>query len=100
MDNLKETLHAVMKGYAKKGLNGYTYLTHSDDGQVFTVVSIANVRGKHIADTGLIVWLENNQIIIERDVNDKILADALVQAGVPRSQIVLAYVGESVGETV
>jgi len=89
-----------MKGYAVKALNGYSYLTSSTDQQMFTVVSVAQVHDQHIVDTDLIVRLRDDQIIIERDVNDKILADALMQAGVPRSQIVLAYAGEPVEETI
>ena len=100
MDKLKETLQNVMKGYAGKGLNGYSYMTRSDDGQFFTVVSVGQVRGKQIVETGLAVHLIDDKIIIERDVNDKILADALLQAGVPREQIILAYAGETVEEAV
>jgi hypothetical protein len=37
-------------------------------------------------------------VVIERDQNDKLVVDALLQAGVPRSQIVLAYAGEHVPE--
>jgi len=100
MDNLRETLYTVMKGYAKKGLNGYTYLTHSDDEQLFTVVGVATIKNKPIIETGLVVRLVDDRVIIEHDINDKILADALMQAGVPREQIVLAYAGEKVEETV
>ena len=44
--------------------------------------------------------LLEDHIIIERDVNDKSLVDALLQANIPRSQIVLAYAGEPVNEPV
>lgn len=77
MGGLKEILQEVMKGYAGKGLNGYSYMTSSDDGQFFTVVSVGKVHGKQIVETGLAVRLVSDRIIIERDVNDKILADAL-----------------------
>jgi hypothetical protein len=40
----------------------------------------------------------NDQIIIERDINNKPLVDALVQNGIPREQIILAYAGEPVEE--
>ena len=99
-NSLKDTLIRVLKGYAGKAWNGYSYLTSSEDYQVFTVVSIAQVRDKHIVDADLIVRLLDTRIIIERDVNDKILADALMQAGIPREQIVLAYAGETVEETI
>jgi hypothetical protein len=44
------------------------------------------------------VPLAADRIIIERDVNDKLLVDALLDAGVARRQIVLAYAGESAEE--
>jgi hypothetical protein len=50
-------------------------------------------------NTGLIVHCIDNLIIVDRDINNKPLVDALVQAGVPRSQIILAYAGEPVPET-
>lgn len=99
MDGLKETLVNVLRDYAGKGLNSYSYLTHSDDGQFYTVISIGQVRDKQIVETGLVVRLLHDKIVIERDINDKILADALMQAGVPREQIILAYAGETVEET-
>jgi hypothetical protein len=37
-------------------------------------------------------------IIVERDINSKPLADDLFALGVPRDQIILAYVGEAVPE--
>ena len=48
----------------------------------------------------LIVRLLEDRIIIERDVNDKPLVDALLLANVPREQIVLAYAGEPLNEPV
>ncbi len=94
MDTLTETLRQVMIGYSGEALNGYSYLTSSADQQVFTVVSVGQVLGQRIVDTGLVVRIRNKRIIVEYDVNDKPLVDALVSAGVPRNQIVLAYAGE------
>jgi len=48
----------------------------------------------------LIVRIIRNDVIIERDDNDPPLVDALRQAGVPRSQIILAYAGEPAPATV
>jgi hypothetical protein len=41
---------------------------------------------------------DRGQVVIEQDVNDKPLVDALVQNGLHREQIVLAYAGEVVPE--
>ncbi len=98
MNTLIETLRQLMTDYVGEALNGYSYLTSSADQQIFTVVSIGEVRGQRVVDTGLVVRVKNNQIIIEYDVNDKPLVDALLSAGIPRNQIVLAYTGESTDE--
>jgi hypothetical protein len=95
MDTLKEILLSCMKGYAGKGLNSISYLTENDKNNVFTVVDIAQLKEKRIVDNGLVVRLINDRIIIEHDINDKPLVDALVQAGVSREKIVLAYAGEA-----
>ena len=98
MGSLRETLQHEMAGYAGKALNGYSYLLDNADQDIFAVISIAQLRDERIADAGLIVRLVDDKIIIELDLNSKPLVDALVQAGVPREQIVLAYAGESVAE--
>lgn len=100
MDRLIDTLRTVLEGYTGEALNGYSYLTESKDGTAFAVVSVGQLPDRRIVDAGLIVRLVGDRIIIERDVNDKPLVDALLQANVPRRQIVLAYAGEPVEEPV
>lgn len=100
MDRLIDVLRTVLEGYTGEALNGYSYLTESKDGTAFTVVSIGYVPDKRIVDAGLIVRVADGRVIVERDVNDKPLVDALVQAGISRDQIVLAYAGEPVSESV
>jgi hypothetical protein len=100
MDSLRQTVKQVVAGYAGKVLNGFSYLTHDDDETVFTVVVVARSNGKHVSGVSLVVRIVNNMVIVERDQNDKIVKDALVQAGVPRSQITLVYAGEPVPEGV
>lgn len=92
---MREILHETLQGYAGKALNGYSYLTTSAEGNVFTIVSVAHFGDERIVDTGLVARLSGDTIVIEHDVNDKPLVDALIQAGVPRSQIILAYMGEA-----
>ena len=99
MDSLKETLCRVMAGYAGKGFNGISYLTWNETQDVFATVSVAVWKGERIADCGLLVRLLDGLIVIEGDMNDKPLVDALLQAGVPREKIVLAYAGEQMEKT-
>jgi hypothetical protein len=100
MDSMKDTVRQVVAGYAGKALNGYSYLTHSDDGLVFTIVDVARIQGKHIAGVSLVVRIAEKHVIVERDQNDKLVVDALVQAGIPRDKIILAYAGEPVPEII
>ena len=76
-------------------LNGYSFLTTSADANVFVIVGLGYIGDKHFVDTSLVARLAGKTIIIEYDVNNKPLIEALLAAGVPRSQIVLAYAGES-----
>lgn len=98
MDTLKNAVRSAMMGYARKGLNSQSYLTHTDDDTILSVVTVP--KGKNSSFVSLLVRILAEAVIIERDQTDKPLVDALVQAGVPRSQIILAYAGEPVPETV
>ncbi len=100
MDTLNQQVQSVVAGYARKGLNGESYLTKSDDGSVFTVVGVGRVQGKHISNVSLVVRVVGHCVIVERDQNDKPVVDALVQVGIPREQIILAYTGEPIPEGV
>jgi len=96
MDTLKEIVHEVVAGYAGKALNGYSYLTQSLEGDVYTVVDVARVKQQHISGVSLVVRIVDDKVIVERDQNNKPLVDALIQAGIPREMIILAYTGEDV----
>ena len=95
MDTLTETLRRAVAGYAGEMLNGYSYLTTNADQTVFVIVGLGYVGDRHFVDTSLVARVERDSIIIECDVNNKPLVDALLEAGVSRSQIILAYAGET-----
>lgn len=99
MDQL-EKIREIIVGYVKPAHNGGTcYLTENPDHRDFVVIDIYKFQGKRHADASLIVRIEPDYLIIERDMNNKPLVDALVQAGIPRDKIILAYAGEPVPET-
>lgn len=100
MDTLKQTVRQVVAGYTGKVLNGYSYLTQNEDGNVFTVVDVAQIKGRHVSGVSLVVRIVADKVIIERDQNDKVAVDALMQAGIRREDIILAYAGEDVPEVV
>jgi hypothetical protein len=98
VDTLNEILKRTMMGYTGRALNGHSYLTANDDKTLFTVISFGNIRERRIVNTGLVARIVDNHIIIDHDANNKPLIDALLQAGIPREQIVLAYAGEKFKE--
>jgi hypothetical protein len=102
MASLKDQMETIVReisAYAKPALNGgSSFLTRNADGTLFTVVDFLKVDGKFQADSGLIVRIERDYIIIAQDMNNKPLVDALVQAGIPRNKIILAYKGEPIPE--
>ena len=98
MDNLSKTLEETMRGYAGRGANGHSYFMKDDVEQIMSVVARFVFKGENIVDTSLLARIVGNRIIIEDDKTNKPLVDALLQAGVPRKQIVLVYAGESVEE--
>jgi hypothetical protein len=98
MATLKQTVLKVVSEYAKDGLNCTSYLTQNDDGSLLTVVDIEDSPKVHDMDVSLVVRLVGEKIVIERDLNNKPAVDALIQAGISRKNIVLAYAGEAVPE--
>jgi len=96
--SLKDIVVEAMSGYAVKGLNGSSVLTMSADQGVLAIISTALVKEQHTVTASLIVRVENDRVFIDHDINTKPLVDALVQAGIPRSQISLA--GEPSPETI
>jgi XisI protein len=88
---LKQILSEEMQKYAGEGLNAYSYLTKNEIENLYTIVDIANVRGKRIIGTVLVARLDDAKIIIELDHNNKPLVDALIARNVPEKQLILAY---------
>ena len=98
MDSMRTILQKEMLDYAGEGLNAYAYLTISADRQVYAVIDVTPKPDGRLVDVSLLVRLRGNCIIIEHDINSDPLVDALLQAGIPRNQIVLAYAGEAAEE--
>lgn len=98
MDNLKQIVHKVVSEYAKYGLNCISYLTQNEDGNLLTVVDIEDSPQTHDMDISVVVRIVGEQVVIERDLNNKLVVDALLQAGIERKNIILAYAGEAIPE--
>jgi hypothetical protein len=95
MDTMKILL-AVLNEYAGEAENGYSYLTANHAQTLFVIVSIGNYKGKHLAFTDLMIHIIDDKIIIDEDRNSRPFYEALMEAGIPREQIILAYAGEQI----
>jgi hypothetical protein len=98
MDTTLAILVRELEKYSGKAFNGYSYLDTNHEQTHFVITSVGIIRDRRVVNTAIIVQLVNDTIIIDRDIFDKPLVDALLQAGVSRSQIILAYAGETVPE--
>lgn len=88
---LKQILLDEMKKYTGEGLNDVATLTINEALQMYAVIDVAQIRNKRVVSAVLVARLVDTQIIIDLDLHDKLLVDALKARGVPEAQIMLAY---------
>jgi hypothetical protein len=87
-----------MDAYAQYGLNSKAYVITNPEQDVLSVVSFGALQGQHFSNVILLARVFPDFVVIERDQTDKPLVQPLVQAGIVRSQIFLAYIGEPLPE--
>jgi hypothetical protein len=88
MDKLTETVKQVIFSYAGSSPTVRTYALSNDAQNVFAV-NITDWPEKHrTAGVVVLARIENDQVVIEEDLTDKPLVQALIDAGIPREQIV------------
>jgi hypothetical protein len=81
--------------YAGKSPQAKAYAILDDERLTYAVTAIRNQPGPDYAWIIVQAHIADNLIIVDEDnVFDKKLVYALVQAGIPREQIILAYAGE------
>jgi len=91
--NVQAITSRVIEDYATRSLNSKLYYIHDDTRKIDSVLVVPLKRDiePHIM---VMTRIEGDQVIIEADTTDRPLDEALVAAGIPRAQIVLAYSGE------
>jgi hypothetical protein len=85
MDNLMQILRQELEKYSGEAINGYSYLTENAEYCLFTTVSIAEFKGRHVAFADLIVRVVGDKIVIDDDRNSDPFFEALLEAGIPRA---------------
>jgi hypothetical protein len=96
MDGLREIVREEVRKYAGtgKGINLRLFPLLDDENQTYAVNAINYPDRDEFAFVVVLARIVGNKVVIEEDATDKHLIDALLQRGVPREQIVLAYDGE------
>ena len=91
MASLASIVKEVVFSYAAGGLNLRTFPLSNEEQGVFSVNVIDWPERHRSAAVVVLARVEGEQVIIEEDLTDRPLVDALVSAGIPRENIVLKY---------
>ncbi len=94
IDNLTAIVRREVSEYATWSSNSSAYYVENPTSQVYAVLVIP--EGASQKSTIMIMArVADERVIIETDKTDRPLFEALIHAGVPQNQIVLAYTGET-----
>lgn len=99
MDRLAQITREEVRKYAGSGRGAglSLFALLDDERQNYGVVAIDFPRAEeNYAGVVVMARIVGDQIVIEEDATDKPLLDALLQQGIPRQQIILAYRGEPI----
>jgi hypothetical protein len=96
MDNLKQTLREEVEKYAAggRGANILLFAIADDERGIYAVNAVDYPQRDDVAGVVVLARLVDGVIVVEEDMADKKLVDALTARGVPRDKIVLAYAGD------
>jgi hypothetical protein len=98
MAGLTTIVRQEVEKYAGNG-RGYQLRLYSISDELkqrYTVVSVDTSPKQRGSAIVVLARVSGNMVIIEHDTTNKPLLNALIQQGIPRQQIVLAYQGEPV----
>lgn len=94
MDHLTDTIKAVVFSYAGGGFDLQTFKLADEHQKTFAVSVVDTPVRHHAPQIMVMAHIEGDIVIIDEDLTDRPLVDALVSAGIPREKIVLAYANE------
>lgn len=93
VETLTEIVRREVADYQVPGLKSKSYFVADEANNVYAVLDVPDAPRQFNSAIALLARVENDRVIIEEDIHDRPLWEALVEAGVPRERIVLAYVG-------
>ncbi|MEQ8673753.1 MAG: element excision factor XisI family protein [Aggregatilineales bacterium] len=98
MDILKQTVREEVEKYAAggRGANILLFAILDDERGIYAVNAVDYPKRDDVAGVVVLARIVGNSMVIEEDMTDKKLVDALLQRGNLRDQIALAYAGEPI----
>src|SRR5436190_21132768 len=94
--DLAEVVAREMTDYVAQGIyDADSYLLRDETKHTYSFVSVPHNDPQDALIVMLARITPDNKIIIETDHTDRPLYQALIDAGVPRSQIIRAYAGQT-----
>lgn len=102
MDNLLTIVRQEVEKYvgSGRGINLQLFPLFDDEHQTYGVIAVDYPSRHTVAGVVIFARVAGNRVIIEEDLTNKKLVDALVQNGIARESIILAYEGEKVQEEI
>lgn len=98
-DSLIDVTRREVELYAGNAFNATLYAIIDENKHIYSVISVPNQRRQHSAGIVVMARVVGDYVVIEEDRTDKPLVDALmINGGVPREKIILAYKGEQLPE--
>ena len=98
MEELAKIVREEVRKYAAggRGANILLFPILDDELKTYAVNAVDYPKRGDSAGVVVLARLVGDKVVIEEDATDKRLVDALMQRGVPRDHIVLAYAGEPI----
>jgi nucleotide-binding universal stress UspA family protein len=99
VDELTAIVRQEVSYYAQvRGWKSNVYYVEDDKHQIYTVIAVPTSDHPLVkkASVTILARVVEDKVIIDQDLTDSPLYEALEEAGIPREQIILAYAGETV----
>jgi hypothetical protein len=97
--NLLQITRREVDMYAGHSIGGTLYPVLDDLNQVYTVLYVDDKHEDRPVWAVVMARVVGDYVVIDEDTTDKPLVDALmINGGIPREKIILAYAGETLPE--
>jgi XisI protein len=94
IDNFAATVQHEVAEYVRPSPNATAYYVENPEQGIFAVLSVPTDDSQRTSVV-IMARVVGRLVFIETDKTNKPLFEALLQAGIPREQIVLVYEGEA-----